>query len=99
MVRELTHFRFLASEPHQWPNRETKLHAQADLAGYEQLRGFAFAENSDHDDCRYDGNQSRDQPAQPWRDAKIEESLHHNLTGKSTGECGVLPGREERHSK
>ena len=36
-IGEFPHLRFLSGEPHQWPDRETELHAQHHLAGDEQL--------------------------------------------------------------
>ena len=59
-VGKHAHLRFFAGEPHQRPDGETQLHGKNDLAGDEQLRGFAFAKKSDHANRRNDGDEPRD---------------------------------------
>ena len=39
---------------------------------------------------------SRDEPAQPRRDADVQETFHHHLAGERPGESRVLSGSEQR---
>ena len=95
-IGKFAHLGLFAGEPHQRPDGETELHAQDDLARDEQLRGFAFAENADDEHGRNNGDQARDQPAQPRAHADVEKAFHHDLAGQRAGERGVLSGSEQR---
>ena len=70
-----------------------------DLAGDEQIAWFCLRRNTDDEDGGHDRDAARDQPAQPRRDADIEETFHHDLAGERAGERRVLPGSEQRHGE
>src|SRR5438046_9304798 len=79
------------------PNGKTELHAQYDLTGNEQFRSLAFTENTDDEHRGNDRDESRNQPAQPWADAKIQETFHHNLPGERASQGRVLSGSKQGH--
>src|SRR5207253_9965193 len=96
-IGKLAHLRFFVGKTHQWPNGETELHAQDDLAGDQQLGGFAFAKNADYEDGRNNRQGSGDQPAQPRSDPKVQKTFHYNLASEGAGESRILSRSEERH--
>ena len=81
-IDEFPHLRALAGEAHQRNHREGQLKTQDDLAEDQQCREFAFPGDADHQH----GGKNRDEPANPWLQAKLQESFHHNLTRQSSGE-------------
>jgi hypothetical protein len=68
-IGELAHLGLLIGEAHQRPDGEAELHAEHDLAGDQQLRRLAFAENADDPDGGDDGQRPGHQPAQPGASA------------------------------
>src|SRR4030095_16411688 len=90
-------FAFSPRKPHQRPNGKTELHAQYDLTGNEQFGGLAFTENTDDEHRGNDGDESRNQPAQPRGDAKIQKTFHHNLASERASQGRVLSGSEQGH--
>src|SRR5450432_1011859 len=78
-IDEGTHLGLLAGKPHQRPDGKPELHAQDDLTGHEEISGLAFAIVGDDTDGGNDRDESGNHPAQPRRDAEVEEALHDDL--------------------
>ena len=96
---ELAHLGAVAGEAHQRPDGETELQAQRDLAGDEQFRGLALAEETDDAHGGHDGDGAGDQPPQPGAQPDVQKSFHHDLAGERAGERGVLAGSQQRHGE
>ena len=60
------------------------------------MRGLAFAKNADDQNRGNNGDGSRNEPAQPWRNTNIQEPFHHHLAGQGSRQRGVLSGGEQR---
>src|SRR6267142_5471882 len=89
-VDELLHLGFLAGEPHKWPDREAKLHAQHNLACYQQHGGLALPVKSDDAHSRNDCNSTGDQSPHPRRNSEVQKTFHHYLSRQCAGERRVL---------
>src|SRR4030095_152007 len=84
-----------ASEQNQRDPREGKLHAENDLAEQKQFRGPARSEKPCGNDRWNNGDQSRDQPSQPWTQTNVEKTFHHDLAGERAGQGGILARSEQ----
>src|SRR5206468_2358992 len=93
---ELAHFSAVAGEHDQGYHGKGKLHAQNDLAEDQQLGRAGFAVEGGAQDRRHDGNQPRDEPAQPGTEADVEKAFHDNLSGQRSGESGILSRGQQR---
>src|SRR5258705_5798186 len=85
-VDELLHLGFLAGEPHKWPDREAKLHAQHNLAGHQQFGCLALAIESDDAHGGNDCDAAGDQSPHPRPNSEVQKTFHHYLSGKRAGE-------------
>ena len=92
----VAHLAPVAREHHQRKHRERQLQAQDDLAEDEQRAGAALAVERHRDQRGDDGDQPRDQPAQPRTQADVEEPFHDDLPGQRAGQRRVLAGEQQR---
>ena len=83
----------------QRDHREGQLQAEDHLAEDQELLGRLLAHEPDHQHRGNQGDQARDQPAQPGRDLQVQEAFHDDLTGERPGQCRALPGAEQRDAE
>ena len=89
-VDEFAHAAAVVGELDQWNHGEWELEAEDDLTEYEEHADFVFAEDTDHENRRDDGDTARDEAAEPGLEADLEEAFHDDLAGESARESGVL---------
>ena len=99
LICELAHAGAVAGEMDERNHGERQLHAQDHLAQDQQLVDAVVACNRDRDGRRNDGHQARDQAAQPWPHAEIEEAFHDDLARHGSGQRRGLAGAQQRHGE
>ena len=98
-VDEVAHLGAVARELDQRNHRKRQLKAENHLAEDEQRGELPLPGDADDQDGREDGDRSGDEAAQLGLQADIQKTFHDDLAGERAGECGVLPGGEQRAGK
>ncbi len=96
---QFAHLGAAGGEHHQRHDGEGKLERQHHLAQDQKLPHTTAAVEQDHEDRRDDGKAPCDQAPRPRRDAQVDETFHHDLSGHGGGDSGVQASAQERHAE
>ena len=95
-IGEFAHLSAVAGELDERNDGERQLKAQNHLAENDKRSDFAFPGDANHENRGNDGDEPRDQAAEPGLKADIEKTFHDDLSGEGAGQRGVLAGGEQR---